>query len=91
MAEISEKYGLGLTTKTNWTHWEMPKQADLERYLNNIRVIRRASGLRNLPSVPDSMQKFNYAMANDIEQILLDVNALNAASLRTGDVYSGEV
>lgn len=92
VAYLAKMLGLSLTTKTDWTHWDIPNQSDLERFLSNLRMIRTVGvGLPTTPQVPVSMQKFNYTMANDIEQILLDVDAVLTTGIRSGDVYSGEV
>ena len=71
VAEISDRAGLGLTTKTNWVMWDIPTEADMSRYLGNIAVIRsRFSSVANIPEAPTSMNNFTYEQANNIELIL---------------------
>lgn len=67
--EISERMGLGLTTKTYWAMWDIPTASDMTRYINNIKTIARAIGSTIV--LPDSMNKLTYETANDIEKILL--------------------
>lgn len=71
VAEISDRWGLGLETKTDWRAWENPTEADMSRYLANITVIwsllPNGSGV---PAVPPSMSNFTYEHANNIELIL---------------------
>lgn len=71
VAEISERAGLGLETKTNWTMWEIPSESDMSRYLGNITVIRnRFASVANIPEAPTTMNNFTYEQANNIELIL---------------------
>ena len=82
-------------TKT-WDMNSVPTLADMNRYLENVRVIRNAfSTMTSTPYVTDSMKGFTFKEANDIEQILLDVNRLLENMISVwffgGDIYSGEV
>lgn len=71
VAEISERAGLGLETKTNWTMWDLPTESDMSRYLSNISAIRtRFEGVTNIPEAPTTMNNFTYEQANNIELIL---------------------
>ena len=71
VAEISDRAGLGLKTKTNWTMWEFPTEAEMNRYLGNIATIRTrlANGI-TIPETPITMNNFTYEHANNIELIL---------------------
>lgn len=89
-------YAITVRTKTDWTEADIPTPAQMQRYLADISTIRAA--LAVMPSTPDaptSMAGLTYTDANDIEQILLDVDALlTTASLawyQSGEVYAGEV
>jgi hypothetical protein len=79
-----------------WTMNSLPTMADMNRYLNNVKVIRNAfATLSTTPQVPSSIAGLTYKEANDIEQIIFDVNKLldNMMSVWffSGDLYSGEV
>ncbi len=89
VAEISDLYSLGLTTKTDWTMWDMPTQSDLERYISNIETIRGYW----LPDtiIPDSMAKLTYVGANNIEKVLSEALSDLDMVYRSGDLLSGEV
>ena len=71
VAEISDRMGLGLVTKTNWTMWDVPKASDMERYLYNVEKVREIClNQTNLPLTPTSMSNLTYTDANNIELIL---------------------
>lgn len=72
--EIAELAGLSLVTKTNWTMWDIPTDADMTRYLNNIRTLRGlVADVSAVPQVPTTMNKLTYTTANNIEKIILAV------------------
>jgi hypothetical protein len=68
VSEISEIVGLGLTTKTTWTMWDVPKSSDMARYLSNIELIRSFFDIN--VEIPTTMNKLTYADANNIELVL---------------------
>lgn len=70
--EISDRAGLNLSTKTNWTMWDVPIEEDMNRYLGNIAVIRMRLINEGIivPNVPTTMSNFTYEQANNIEVIL---------------------
>ena len=68
VAEFSRKHGDNLTTKTDWTMWDIPKAADMERFLSNIKSIRDT--IRSSITLPDTMNGLTYTNANNIEKIL---------------------
>lgn len=89
-------YSVEIGTIKTWTMSTVPTMADMNRYLNNIRAIRSAfATLSTTPQAPTSITGFTYKEANDIEQIIFDVNKLleNMMSVWffSGDLYSGEV
>lgn len=71
VAELAERMGLTLTTKTNWTLWDIPYEADMNRYLNNVVAIRDACpGDVEFPSLPKTMSWIDHEDANNIEKVL---------------------
>lgn len=89
---LAEILGVAVTVKTNWAVTDIPKSADMERYLGNIRLLREVNAaLANTPSVPDSMTGLDFNMANDIEKILFDIERNIENLTRCGEVYCGEV
>ena len=92
VAYLAEKFGLDLTTKTNWHVSDIPTQADIDRFLENIVAIRNvASVYTTTPRTPKSMSKLTYTTANDIEKILLDISILEPTLFRCGELYAGEI
>lgn len=89
-------YRVDISEAKVWTMSSLPTLADMNRYLDNVRVIRSAfATLGTTPQVPTSASGLTYKEANDIEQIIFDVNKLldNMMSVWffSGDLYSGEV
>lgn len=89
-------YRADVSSAKTWSMNSLPTMADMNRYLNNIKVIRGAfATLRTTPQAPESIAGFTYREANAIEQIIFDVNQLleNMISVWffSGDLYSGEV
>ena len=89
-------YNLMVTPKIDWTVTDIPTPDQMKTYLTDVAAIRTAIAVyASTPDVPADMEKLTFAEANDIEKILLDVDALitnmMAAWYYTGDLYSGEV
>ena len=70
---------------------DIPTLAQMQRYLADISAIRAALAVMpTTPDAPASMAGLTYTDANDIEQILLDVDAL-ITKLISAYYYSGEL
>ena len=98
IAQRLEQYGypVQVSPKIDWTMADIPYPESMTTYLDNVEIIRDALAVMpTTPPVPDDMENLNYIEANNIEQILLDVNALIdnmiAAWVYCGEVYCGEV
>lgn len=90
--ELAENLGLPLKTKMDWSLWDIPTQADMDRYISNIIRIREVLPNRNsIPSVPGRMNGLTLNTANKIEGILTAADAGMNSMLRAGDVFCGEV
>ena len=75
---------------------DIPEPAQLTAYLADVAAIRAALAVyADTPETPADMENLTFFEANDIERILLDVDALvtnmMAAWYYTGELYSGEV
>lgn len=91
-AEMAESLGLNLITKTNWNPWDIPRESDMQRYLNNIYAIRNACPDKDsFPVLPSRMDGLNLVSANAIEETLIAVNISSAGMYRCGDIFTGEV
>jgi hypothetical protein len=92
VAEIADVMGLTLHTKQDWGVWDVPTQADFERYLGNLSAIRSACfNSANLPVVPGSMNGLTYETANTLEKILQAVKRSDDTLCRSGELFCGEV
>ena len=74
--EISDRAGLNLITKTDWTMWDIPKLEDMTRYISNIATIRNHFSIST--NIPTSMNNLTYEGANNIELILSEAYRLLA-------------
>ena len=70
VADISDRAGLGLVTKTDWRMWDVPDVAEMTRYINNIKAIKTHYGIGT--SIPADMSHLDYEGANSIERVLLE-------------------
>ena len=82
--------------KKNWTDSDKPTLDDIKRYMKNIADIRSAlATFYTTPEAPIAEKRLTYQMANDMEQILIDVDDLisrmASAYFYSNDLYSGEV
>lgn len=83
-----------------WTDTDVPTKTDLERHLNNVKLLREALEY-DTPKLPDSMSNLDYNGANAIEKALKSLYvALNELEDKTEKllentaqtfVYSGTV
>lgn len=79
-----------------WYHSDIPQANELNAYLLNVRWLREAMVLYpNTPEVPDDMEGFTFAEANDIEQILVNIeniiNLMLSSIIYSGEIFNGEV
>ena len=80
-----------LSDPKTWTLQDVPTLAELAEYLADVRAIRGVLVLlKTTPDVPDTMVGLTYIKANQIEQILLDVDML-LSNMIAGFVYSGDI
>lgn len=85
-----------VTARQDWTMPDFPTQEATAYYLPDVATIRGAiSVTEDTPPVPPDLEKLTYTEANDIEQILMDVDGLITNMMQAwyyaGDLYSGEV
>ena len=79
LASTFETYGysVNVEVKTNWSKTDIPTVAEMARYLANVQAL--VDGyyiLPNTPSLPITMDDLNWQGANNIEQVLSDINQL---------------
>lgn len=92
IAELADMGSFTLQTKTNWSAWDLPKQADMNRILTNIAMLRKAFPLPpDVPATPTSMENLTFTTANNIEKILGKMAEVTDKSFRSGELYAGEI
>ena len=89
-------YDCPVTVKKDWLTSDAPTASQLETYRQNIVTLRsRIAVMASTPEAPASMAGLNYVKANNIEQILLDLDALitniTKSWYSSGELYAGEV
>ena len=92
----AQGYAVEVSPKTDWLASDIPTASELETYRQNIAALRALLAVMpTTPEAPDSMAGLTYTEANDIEQILLDLDTLltNAALAwyQSGELFAGEV
>lgn len=82
---------LPISIKNTWVIADIPTKAEMFRYLNNVKSIRGAISLpETAPELPSNMERLNYEAANNIEMVLLCVDA-QIAKIRQNFIYSNEI
>ena len=85
-----------LVCKKDWLMSDFPTNAEMERYLNNIRLLIDSFYVKkDTPSLPNNMNYLDIKKANNIEKVLYDLNNLIENMISQfnycGEIYSGEV
>lgn len=84
-------YSVTLSEAKTWTVQDVPTLTDMQNYLADVEAIRGVlTLLKTTPLVPDTMVGLTYIKANNIEQILLDVDRL-LSNMIAGFIYSGDI
>lgn len=89
-------YACPMTVKKDWLTSDAPTASQMEAYRQNIVTLRALIAvMQSTPNAPASMAGLNYVKANNIEQILLDLDALidniTKSWYFSGELYAGEV
>ena len=92
MIELASFLGVTLyQPKTDWKITDIPTETTIAHYLENVKRLRRAcNGIATTPSTPTSMAKLTYVTANNIEQILVDIESVMNGYAVSGEAYCGE-
>lgn len=70
-------YACPVTVKKDWLTSDAPTASQLETYRKNIVTLRsRIAVMASTPEVPASMAGLDYVKANNIEQILADMDSI---------------
>ncbi len=79
-----------------WKVSDHPTKTDMERYFANVALLRSVLPMYSTtPKPPTTQKKLDYLVANDIEQILSDVDrriqGVKQSWFYAGDVFTGEI
>jgi hypothetical protein len=75
--ELSERWNLGLETKTDWAMWDIPTEADMWRFKRNLDTIATERiGKPALVGISYDLSQLTYEDANRIESFLFSVSNL---------------
>ena len=88
-------YDCPVSVKKDWSESDTPTASQMEVYRQNIVTLRRQIAvMQSTPETPDTIRQLNYIRANNIEQILMDLDQLitNIQKLwdYSGEIYAGE-
>lgn len=88
-------YTVTISDHKTWMTNDVPTRTDMANYLADVRAIRNVYALpETTPQVPNTMARLNYVRANNIEQILAEVDRLSAGVVphvvQSGEIYGGE-
>lgn len=89
-------YLVQVSPRIDWTEADIPLQSDMKHYLADVSALRElVTTPVTTPPVPDDMEGLTYIEANNIEQILLDLDdiltRMISAYIYSNEVYCGEV
>nr|DAR36381.1 MAG TPA: hypothetical protein [Caudoviricetes sp.] len=89
-------YAVSVSPRQDWQVLDIPTPESMTAYLADVAALRAALTVAaDTPEVPEDMERLTWQEANDIEQILVDVDELltrmAAAWFYSGDLYAGEV
>ena len=89
-------YAVSVAPRQDWQVANIPTPESMTAYLADVAALRAALTVAaDTPEVPEDMERLTWQEANDIEQILVDVDELltrmAAAWFYSGDLYAGEV
>ena len=91
-------YDCPVSVKKDWSESDTPTAGQMETYRQNIATLRRQIAVMKstpeTPETPETIRQLNYIRANNIEQILMDLDQLitniHKSWYFSGEIYAGE-
>lgn len=88
-------YFVDVSPRKDWAMGDIPREADMVKYLSEVEQLRSlVSVLPTTPETPGDMECLSYMEANNIEQILVDVDKVLETMITTfvlcGEAICGE-
>lgn len=74
-------YLVTVRTKTNWSKTDFPTESEMQRFLYNIQLLQNRF-FSSMTVTPASMKWISYIEANNIEQILLDLDEMRRKMIK---------
>lgn len=89
-------YNCPVYIKKDWSESDTPTAGQMETYRQNIATLRRQIAvMKSTPETPETIRQLDYIRANNIEQILVDLDLLISNITKSwyfsGELYAGEV
>ena len=89
-------YVVSVSPRQDWQVTDIPTPESMTAYLADVAALRAVLTVAaGTPEVPEDMERLTWKEANDIEQIIVDVDELltrmAAAWFYSGELYAGEV
>ncbi|MBO7319438.1 MAG: hypothetical protein J6V06_05400 [Clostridia bacterium] len=96
LTEAAYLTGKEFSMRENWQKTEIPEVSEFRAYINAVETIRGAMSQKlTTPPTPENNGSLDYQGANNIEQILLDIDELITNMLKSryfiGELFSGEI
>lgn len=83
-----------LSPKLDWEDSDVPTPAQMEEYIAITAAIRNALGDLEFTQIPSTMENLTYIGANQIEELLLQVEkyilAIPVSYIYSGEAFAGE-
>lgn len=79
VAGLYNQYGYNLVVnpKTDWSNTDSPTSSQMQEYLNDIQTIRNSVvAFPTTPDAPETMESIDWKTANNIEQIMVDIDRI---------------
>lgn len=89
-------YDCHVSAKNDWSESDTPTAGQMETYWQNIATLRRQIAvMQSTPETPETIRQLNYIRANNIEQILVDLDRLVTNIQKSwyfsGELFAGEI
>ena len=89
-------YDCPVSVKKDWSESDTSTASQMETYRQNIATLRRQIAvMQSTPETPETIRQLDYIRANNIEQILMDLDFLISNITKSwyfsGELYAGEV
>lgn len=96
LVEAGYLIGIEFIPKTDWDSLDVPTTTDLTAYLKAVQIVREAIAQKvSTPPVPPDNGSLGYQAANNIEQILIDIDdiidKMQSMPVYCDELYAGEI